>query len=65
MVMRWDPAALLAAEKGFYRIRGADNLGKLIHTLEQHQDELATMQETGSPEDPFPSRESPGCAILT
>jgi transposase-like protein len=43
MVMRWGAAALLFAEKGFYRLRGADNLGKLIHALERHQNELASL----------------------
>ena len=45
MVMRWGAAALLFAEKGFYRIRGAESLGKLIHALEQHQNELATLRK--------------------
>ncbi len=43
MVMRWGAAALLFAEKGFYRIRGAEDLGKLIHALEQHQNELVSL----------------------
>lgn len=45
MVMRWGAAALLFAEKGFYRIRGAENLGKLIHALEQHQNELVSLRK--------------------
>lgn len=45
MVMRWGAAALLVAEKGFYRIRGSDNLGKLIQALEHHQNELANLRK--------------------
>jgi putative transposase len=45
MVMRWGAAALLFAEKGFYRIRGAENLGKLIQALEQHQNELVSLRK--------------------
>jgi transposase-like protein len=45
MVMRWGAAALLFAEKGFYRIRGSENLGKLIQALERHQNELATLRK--------------------
>lgn len=45
MVIRWGAAALLFAEKGFYRIGGAENLGKLIHTLEQHQNELVSLRK--------------------
>jgi transposase-like protein len=45
MVMRWGAAALLFAEKGFYRIGGAENLGKLIHALEQHQNELVSLRK--------------------
>lgn len=45
MVMRWGAAALLFAERGFYRTRGAENLGKLIHALEQHQNELVSLRK--------------------
>jgi transposase-like protein len=45
MVMRWGAAALLFAEKGFYRIRGADNLDQLLHALEQHQNKLANLKK--------------------
>ena len=45
MVMRWGAAALLFAEKGFYRIRGSENLGKLVQALEQHQNELANLRK--------------------
>jgi putative transposase len=45
MVMRWGAAALLFAEKGFYRVQGAENLGKLIHALDQHQNGLAPLRK--------------------
>jgi putative transposase len=45
MVMRWGAAALLFAEKGFYRIHGSENLGKLIQALEQHQNELVSLRK--------------------
>lgn len=45
MVMRWGAAALLVAERGFYRVGGAENLGKLIHALEHHQNELASLRK--------------------
>ncbi len=44
MVMRWGAAALLFAEKGFYRVGGAENLGKLIQALEQHQNKLVSLK---------------------
>ena len=36
MVMRWGPAALLVAEKGFRRIRGYRHLPALLKALKQH-----------------------------
>lgn len=42
MVLRWGASALLAAEKKFHRIHGADHLHQLINALEKHQSTLAT-----------------------
>ena len=42
MVLRWGASALLAAEKKFHRIHGADKLHQLITGLEKYQSTLAT-----------------------
>ncbi|HEY9171089.1 MAG TPA: hypothetical protein VI136_02280 [Verrucomicrobiae bacterium] len=43
MVLRWDAAALLVAEKNFRRIRGHEHLTELIVALHQHQTKLVPM----------------------
>ncbi len=45
MVLRWGAAALLFAEKGFRRIKGYEQLSKLIQSLEQHDLELASLSK--------------------
>ena len=42
MVLRWGASALLAAEKKFHRIHGADHLHQLITALDKHQSTLAS-----------------------
>lgn len=41
MALRWGATALLAAEKKFHRIHGADKLHQLIAALEKHKATLA------------------------
>lgn len=43
MVLRWGAAALLFAEKGFRRIKGYEQLSKLIQSLQQNDLELASL----------------------
>ena len=45
MVLRWGAAALLFAEKGFRRVKGYEQLSKLIHSLEQHNIQLASLSK--------------------
>jgi putative transposase len=45
MVLRWGAAARLFAEKGFRRIKGYEQLSKLIQSLEHHDIELASLSK--------------------
>jgi transposase-like protein len=42
MVLRWGAAALLVAEKGFRRVRGCDQMDRLLSALSEHQVKLAS-----------------------
>jgi transposase-like protein len=45
MVMRWGGAALLAAEKGFRRVRGHEQMSQLIEALNQNNSALALLKQ--------------------